>query len=289
MTMMRRRDVLAAGGLGALALALPPALWAKGPAPVPQVSDLAVSATRSTKLVAWAPARPRGVVLFSTGHGSWPERYTRLAALLVADGFAVLSPVHVDSVHYPQRDAFTLQQSFPERLADMAAAAAVAARRHPELPVVAAGHSFGTLTALCLGGALADMGPFRNPSVKAVLGFSTPGVIPGLIGPDAYAGVAVPVMIDTGTADLLPAGLGYPFKPADHLMPAQTAPAGSYALVVDGADHGLVDDAARFGHAEPAARLFVEAFGLGDARARRALERWRPARGDAWTVRGSVA
>ena len=285
MTTMRRRDVLAGGGLAALALALPTASRAKDLGTVAQTSDLVVSPTRSTRLVAWAPARARGVVLFSTGHGSWPERYDRLAALLVADGFAVLAPVHVDSVHYPDRAAFTLQQSFPERLADMAAAASVAARRYPGLPVIAAGHSFGTLTALCLGGALGGMGPFRNPAVKAVLGFSTPGLIPGLIDPQAYASVAVPVMIVTGTMDALPAGLGYPSKPDDHLVPARTVPAGSYALVVGGADHGLVDDAARFDHAAPAARLFVEAYGLGDRRARRALDGWRAMPGDAWTVR----
>lgn len=283
----RRTLVKGACGLAMLAL-LPPGLL-HATEVEPRVVDLAVSPTRSTKLTIWAPAAPKGVVLFSTGHGSWPERYARLVDLLVSSGFAVLAPLHVDSMRYPERDKFTVQQSLPERLADLRATGAYAAKTYPGLPLVAAGHSFGSLMALCQGGALSNMGPFRNPAVKAVLAFSSPGKIPGLIGPNAYAGVAVPMMMVTGTADTIPAAMGYPTVPADHLLAAETTPSGSYALVVDGGDHVLVDDAARFAHVAAPVRLFIEAYGLGNAAARASLQTWRPAEGDRWVIRESKA
>lgn len=282
--MLNRRMCIASGAMAAVSLATPRWALAKAVTVLPKTVDLAVSSARATKLVVWAPVTAKGVALFSTGHGSWPERYQQLADLLVADGFVVLSPVHVDSVHYPERDRFTLQQSFPERLADMAAASGYAVKAYPGLPTIAVGHSFGTLTALCLGGALTGMGPFRNPSVKAVLGFSTPGKIPGLIGADAYAGVAVPVMIVTGTADLVP---GFVSDPADHRFPADTAPAGSYLLVEQGADHLLVA-APAFARAAVPARLFVEAYGLGRVDARRRLDGYRAMAGDVFQHRRPV-
>ena len=284
-TMIARRELLVLGGLGALGLMLPGAAFARDTAVVtPRTVALPVG-QRATTMQLWMPAHPRGVALFSHGHGSWPERYTQLAAALTAAGFAVLAPMHVDSVHYPDRDRFTLQQSFPERLAEMAAAAAYAAHWFAGLPVVAVGHSFGTLTALCLGGALATIGPFRNDAVRAVLAFSTPGRIPGLIQPSAYASVAVPVMIVTGSADTVP---GFVTDPADHLFPAETVPTDSYALVVAGADHGLVA-APAFGRAATPARLFLDGYGLADARALRALGAFRAADGDRWTVRRGKA
>lgn len=286
-TMMNRRDVLAAGIAGAAVLGAMATLptWAKGGiAAQPTTVDLPVGQRRTTMIV-WAPARPRGVALFSHGHGSWPDRYDQIARALMTDGFAVCAPMHVDSVHYPDRDRFTLQQSFPERLADMAAASSYAAKRFAGLPVMAVGHSFGTLTALCLGGALAGIGPFRDPAVKAVLGFSTPGRIPGLIQPNAYASVQVPVMIVTGTADLVP---GFVTDPADHLFPAETAPTDSYALVVAGADHVLIAGPA-FAKAAPPVRLFAEGYGIGDRRARALLPRYTAASGDRFVVRKGKA
>lgn len=57
---------------------------------------LTVSATRVTTLVTWVPKQVKGVVLFSTGHGSWPERYDAIVSTWQQAGFAVIAPVHVD-------------------------------------------------------------------------------------------------------------------------------------------------------------------------------------------------
>ncbi len=117
------------------------------------------------------PKKVEDVVLFLTGHGAWPERYDAIASAWQQAGFAVIAPVHVESMHYPDREKFSREASFGERIADWRAASAYAAKTWPGRPVVAAGHSFGTLTALRLGGGLAALGNFRDPSVRAVLEF----------------------------------------------------------------------------------------------------------------------
>ena len=272
---------LAAGVLSHRALAsVPP------PPPLQRTERLPVSASRTTDMTVWAPQRVRGVALLSTGHGSWPERYGTIAEMLALNGFATLAPMHVDSVRHPDRAKFTMQASFGERIADLNAAVATAAKTYPGLPIVAVGHSFGTLSALCLAGGLSYLGPFRNPAVTVVLGFSTPGRIPGLIQPTAYTTVQTPVMIVTGTADTVP---GFVTDPADHLLAAGTAPTPAYALVLDGGGHELIAGTdASYARAALPARHFLAAYGLRDAAARKQLAAYKAARGDRFTFRNAA-
>ena len=200
---------------------------------------LEVPTGRSTTMTVWEPEGPvRGVVMFSSGHGGWPEHYGHLLDGWQAAGFVVVAPLHVDSLKYPERERFSMQQGFIERLADMRATSAYVAQHWPDAPVAAAGHSYGTLVSLCLGGALAGMMPLRDPRVSAVVGYSSPGRIPGLVDAQAYAGVAVPALIVTGDADLVP---GFVTDWHDHLYPIETAPAGDkHALVLSGGTHNLI-------------------------------------------------
>lgn len=256
-------------------------LAAAAPAPASLV-ELSLPGRRS-RVTVWAPAAGvKGVVLFGHGYGSWPDRYVALASRLVAAGFVVLAPLHVDSLHHPDRATFDRRTGFLARLADMRAASAHAAARWPGLPVAAAGHSFGSLIALCQGGALASLGPLRDLSVKAALCFSTPGKVPGLVAPDAYARLATPTLVITGDADLVP---GFVTDWRDHLFPVESAPAGGKsALIVAGATHELAggQPAAAFASASAHAIDFLKAFLLADAAAAKALaaapataaERW---------------
>jgi predicted dienelactone hydrolase len=257
--------------------------------PVPRTVKLPVSPTRATDMTVWEPTgtdRTTGVALLSTGHGSWPERYAALAGVLALCGYVTLAPMHVDSVRYPERAKFSMQASFGERIADMAAASAYAAKAYPGLPVIAVGHSFGTLTALCRAGALGYLGNFRDPTVKAVLGFSSPGRVPGLVQPTAYAGVTVPLMLITGTADVVP---GFVTDPADHLLPVETVKGPAYGLVIKGADHEFVgrNDPGIWSQ-RPLVGDFAAAHALGDAAARTRLARWKPAAGDRYIVRNAA-
>lgn len=250
----------------AAAASVAPVLAAPGPS-VP----LVVSPARSTTMVTWVPAKVRGVVVFSTGHGSWPERYDAVVTAWRDAGFAVVAPVHVDSMHYPDRAKFTMQASFMERIADQRAAIAYAAKTWPGKPLVAAGHSFGTLIALCLGGGLPQIAPFREPAVRAVVGFSSPGRIPGLVTDKAYASEAVPMMIVTGDADVVP---GFVSDWHDHLFPVQSAPAGGkIALTYRGGGHDLIGKPEAPGHADAIVQSvrFLKAYALNDTAARKAL------------------
>lgn len=232
---------------------------------------LQVSPQRTTPMAVWEPENVRGVVLFSTGHGSWPERYDALLQTWRDAGFVVVAPLHVDSVKHPDRDKFSMQQGFGERMADMKAASAYAATRWPGVPVAAAGHSYGTLVSLALGGALAELAPLRDSSVTAVVGYSSPGRIPGLVTPSAYASVAVPVMLVTGDKDLVP---GFVSDARDHLYPVESAPAGDkYAVVLAGGDHNLIggQPEALYRRARDIGTAFLKAEVLDDAEAARAL------------------
>ena len=282
--MIDRRFLLGAGGALALAPFFP--AIAADTKIAAQTVDLAVSATRSTKLTVWRPAKPKGIVLFSTGHSSWPERYGLLVDLLTANGFAVFAPLHVDSMHYPDRAKFNPQAGFSERLFDMKATAAYASAALPGLPVIAAGHSFGTLTALCFGGSLGYFGTFRNPAVKAVLGFSTPGKIPVLVQPNAYATLAVPTLLITGTKDVVP---GFAENPADHLFPIESSPAGGkFAIVLNGADHGLVADPAQFARVQAPVKNFLAGYAFDRTSGKTALARYKASGADTFIVRNTA-
>lgn len=258
-------------------LAMAQAAFAAPTATVP----LQVSPERATTLAVWEPAQVRGVVLFSTGHGSWPERYDGLLQAWREAGFAVVAPLHVDSMKYPGREKFSPQQGFMERLSDMKATSAYAAARWLGVPVAAAGHSYGTLISLALGGAMADMAPLRDPSVTAVVGYSSPGRIPGLVTPATYTTVAVPVLLVTGDKDLVP---GFVSDAKDHLYPVETAPAGDkFALVLAGGEHNLVggESEATYLRARDVGTAFLRAEVLKDDAAAKVLaaedsenERW---------------
>lgn len=285
--MISRRTLIAGGMVAGLS---PWPLRAHlSPSPAPRLERLAISPARTTDLTIWRPSgaeRLRGVALLSTGHGSWPERYAVLAGLLDEHGYATLAPLHVDSVRHPDRAKFTMKDSFGERIADMAATSAYAAKAFPGLPVIAVGHSFGTLTALCRAGGLSYAGDFRDPSVRAVLGFSSPGRIPGLIQPNAYSSVAVPIMLITGTADFVP---GFVTDPADHLLPVETAQAPAFGLVVAGADHDFVGrNSPGVWGSSHLTRDFLNGYGGGDAAARARLANWKPETGDRFIVRNSA-
>ncbi|QIG78919.1 serine aminopeptidase domain-containing protein [Stakelama tenebrarum] len=246
--------------------------------------QLPVSASRSTELTIWEPENPRGVALFSTGFGGWPEAYPQLAETLVEDGFVVLAPEHVDSQHYAGDGDFTPQQAFMERLADVRGTAAYIGENYPDLPLVAVGHSFGSLISMIEGGALSDMIPMQNPDVKAVLAFSSPGKVPGLVTDGSYATLTSPLLVVTGTADTVDTGMGYEMLPADHLFPVETSGAAAYGLVIDGGDHSLVANSDDLEAALPAIDLFLKGYVLGDADAVAALRDWQAPEGDRFIV-----
>ncbi len=226
----RRSLLLSMTALGAVA-ALPvraqpaPGLTVKTPA------------GRAVSVSVWKPAgNPAGRILFSHGAMSAPWKYQPLIDAWVKAGYAVYAPLHVDSTDHPDRNSFPGLASWSARIEDVRALA-----DQLNGPYIAAGHSYGGLVALCLGGGTVGVPPevktpLRDPRVQAVVAFSPPGAGMGFINKGDFAALAVPALIQTGDKDVPPGGNA---DWRSHLLAFDDAKEGGdrYALVLDGVDH----------------------------------------------------
>lgn len=158
-------------------------------------------------------------------------------------------------------------------------------------PWIAAGHSYGGLVALTMGGAAAVppegwSGPMRDPNARAVVAYSPPAPIPVLCTAEGYGKIAVPAVVQTGTKDIVP---GITSTDGDgwrgHLVPYEAAAIGGnrYGLVLEGVDHYFGGAICRYDLPGPkqldrladAARisaLFVDAYGRGEKAAAKRLD-----------------
>ncbi len=246
--MSSRRAFLAGGSaLLAAGIAAPRRAAASLAAPRPSetgpagIMMLPVTPDRRTEVHVWGSTRRAGTILFSHGAGSSPRFYDRVVRPWAEAGFRVLAPLHVDSREHPRTADYPGMAGWRARLEDMHALA----DRLGDAPWIAAGHSYGGLTALVMGGAAAAVpegwiGAMDRPQVAAAIALSPPAPIPSLITQAGYAKLRVPALIQTGTRDIVPGitatdGDGY----KGHLAAYEAAVAGGerHALVLDGVDH----------------------------------------------------
>jgi dienelactone hydrolase len=188
-----------------------------------------------------ATRKPIGAIVFSHGAFSSPAKYRALTEEWGKAGFTVISPLHVDSTDHPNTKDYSQIAVWRTRVEDMELAIAAAKALKPVVPILAAGHSYGALGALALGGSrVADLetkqaGSHKNAAIKAVIAFSPPGFMPGFVGTDAHAALNVPTLVQTGTKDVLP---GFIDDYRMHLAAFETSPPGSkFGLVLEGVDH----------------------------------------------------
>jgi pimeloyl-ACP methyl ester carboxylesterase len=264
--LLHRRALLT----GALALAVTPVV-------APSVARAAATGAkimvgdRELELSVFRPAAPKGVIVFSHGAGGSAEAYAALLEAWSQAGFLVVAPLHVDSLKHPRKAEYNLRSAFPLRIADVGAAAGWAAGAAPGLPLAYAGHSYGSLMSLMRGGALETMIPARDPKAKAVLCFSSPGSIQGLMGPATFQTLNVPTMMLTGEQDVVP-GMAPDWRA--HLRAVEESPAGDkYAWIGKSVDHGLAHhpEHPAFAEASALSVTFLKAHLLGDAKAKAAL------------------
>jgi len=205
--------------------------------PVAKVLDIALPSGRICRTWLYEPqGRAVGSIFFGHGAASAPWKYEALFGPWMRAGYRVLAPLHVDSTDHPDRASFAGLASWAARIEDMRGVTATIAHQH----YVAAGHSYGAMAALALGGAKPLLpegvaGPMADPRASMVLAFSPPGAMPPLIEAAGYAGLAVPALIQTGTADIPPGAPGW----EGHLLAYEAAATGGdrFALVLDGVDH----------------------------------------------------
>lgn len=91
----------------------------------------------------WPHPAPRYLALISHGYGEHAGRYDELAAVLTGHGAAVYAPDHLG--HGRSAGERVLIEDFEDVVTDVHAAAGLARRAHPGLPLVLVGHSMGGL------------------------------------------------------------------------------------------------------------------------------------------------
>ena len=204
------------------------------------IRPVVLATGREVGIWCWEAIGPaRGTIAFSHGAGSAPWKYLRLIAAWREAGYAVQAPLHVDSVDHPHVADHPGLASWKARIEDMRALS-----QRIDRPHVTAGHSYGALTALVMGGAAGVFpeglsAPLHDGRTRCVIALSPPPPIPGLMTPEGYAGLAVPSLIQTGTHDQMP---GWPETPEGwrvHLPAYEAAAPGGdrYLLVLDQVDH----------------------------------------------------
>lgn len=279
------RRALLAGSLLATATLAAGRAWGAAMQP-PSLLELKTSEGRAISVTEWGPTHEkRGVILFSHGAASAPRFYDRIIGPWVSAGWRVLAPLHVDSREHSQTSQYQGLASWKARIEDMRALVSYIG----DEPFVAAGHSYGGLVAAMLGGAQPVLpeglkAPLASRLAKAVIAFSPPPPIPVLVTEAGYATLSVPALIQTGTLDLMPGMRADGWK--GHLAAFNAAAAGGdrYGLVLEGADHyfgGAICDFSQPGPPQLTALdlanarvgLFLEGFGMGNAKVRRRLDR----------------
>ncbi|MBU2270689.1 MAG: alpha/beta hydrolase [Alphaproteobacteria bacterium] len=265
----------------ALSLAMVPAgpalAWAVLQTPVAQTpatpTQVALSAPdgRAIDVSVWKAADERAVVVFSHGYNGHPAAYDGIIAEWVEAGFTVVAPLHIDSLRHPLNAQADGPSAFMTRIVDLAAVRGFVKAEHAGQPIVAAGHSFGSLMSMIAGGAVTLAGPQGDPAVRAVVALSSAGDLQGVVTPESYAGLTTPTLMITGDEDLVPQ---YVDDWRAHRSGFDRSPAGGKMLLVfEGGDHSLIRNAdpADFDLIARASVAFIEAHALDEPGALEAL------------------
>lgn len=193
------------------------------------------------------------VVVFSHGFRCTWQGDDSLTGHWARHGYTVIQPRHPDAEPDSKAEVFSQEVIWHERRRDMERSldhldqiiAAVPDLDKDSLDlstIIAAGHSYGGLTAQSAGGATTfSRGepnvPVYEPDArfKAVLAVSPPGRMPGFVDENSAATIDRPMMVTTGTKDFVP-----PMMPSwevhtDTYVDAN--PGEKYLAVIEGADH----------------------------------------------------
>ncbi len=238
-----------------------------------QVVRLPASNARELELRVWGAEKPTAIVVFSAGGGGQPVNYDRMIRALAEEGFTVVAPVHSDALARGDLSGSGGPDSFAARIEDLAIARGYAKATHVDLPLVVMGHSFGSLMSSLTIGAATPAGPQTDPAVKALVAFSSPGMVQGLLTPTTYRSLTAPVLMVTGEADVVQ-GFVTDWRSHRAMYDDSSVP-GSALVVVRDADHNLIVEAAdpQFGALVDLTATFIRAHALNDVTARARLSR----------------
>ena len=189
---------------------------------------------------------PCELIIFSHGNLATYDRYDVLLEDWAARGYVVASSQHIDSEEHPERERYANDDVTGTRLEDYIAASEYFAEPGLDFEGLsfsenqfAAGHSYGGMIALIAGGAVASEGAldFSDAGVEpsAIVAISPPGELPGRIDNAGYALVDKPLLVVTGTTDVLPGFIDEWDIHLDSFYANETDNA--YALVFENMNH----------------------------------------------------
>lgn len=174
----------------------------------------------------------RGIILFAHGANLAPDGYRVLQERWIDAGYIVISPTFIDSESHPAREAsdraLILRNRLDtfEQLAAKVQAELDSARKPSteptagllppsalsrELPIFAAGHSYGAYIAQILAGA-SVLDPAngethkldRPRNLRGVIALSAPPAFDGFSPKGSWAGISVPMLSQSGPGDVSP-------------------------------------------------------------------------------------
>jgi predicted dienelactone hydrolase len=192
------------------------------------------------------------IILFSHGLGGSLESGTDWTSAWAEAGFATLTLDHPGSDRQLRGDSISaagLSAQLEARVADVRFALDELARRAREggcdlrrvdlSRVGMSGHSFGAITTQALSGQsypLPSLSHAADPRIRAAIAFSPSPPMRGHDDAAAFAGIHIPFLSVTGTADFAP--ITPQVSAADRQRPFRAMPPGDkYLLVVGGANH----------------------------------------------------
>ncbi|MGZ8868671.1 MAG: alpha/beta hydrolase family protein [Thermoanaerobaculia bacterium] len=184
------------------------------------------------------------VVVFSHGIGEDRDSYQYLGNALAASGFMAVHITHagtdramLERGYRHLYRAVKQKENWVNRVIDVSFALdQLASDPRADLDRVAvAGHSAGAFTAFAVGGLrTAEGSTLRDPRVKVIVPISMPRM-EGIVPPDGYDGIHIPVLNMTGTCD---ASLIFRTLPRHRRAPfEQTSATGHYLVTIEGVNH----------------------------------------------------
>ena len=207
---------------------------------------------RPIPITVFFPYQPGTYRLIAFSHGAFaaPDRYLAMLQPLAASGYIVVAPMHIDSEEMERREPPSQSELWNTRNIDMQMALAPSSRIIGELAErgfaiadagpIAMGHSFGSVMAHFASGVRStaeagDLTVRQIEGIGAVIAWSPPGAMEGVINQMSWSELAAPSLTLTGTTDVLP---GFVDDWTLRKVPFEQAPAGTSELWVgEGIDH----------------------------------------------------
>jgi predicted dienelactone hydrolase len=237
-------SIAAAPAAAAGAAAMESASWRSRTPEVPERSEVWHDAARDRDVPVKIYGDSGPVVVFSHGIGEDRDSYAYLGRALARHGFTAVHVTHAGT------DRAVLERGYrhlyravkqKENWINRPLDVSFVLDRLGAKEAAIVGHSAGAFTAFALAGLRMTGGTLSDPRIKVAVAMSMPRM-EGVIAPNGYDAVAIPLLNVTGTCDT---SIIYRTFPRHRRIPfEETHAARQYLVTLDGVNHDtfVVDD-----------------------------------------------